>query len=117
MATNLEKRQQGEQFRVVDPASLPENPVEPNRAEVILGGWLLGLLAGMGLTVTKEMTTTRLDGKADVETVTPLPILVSVPLLRSPWEETQARRHHLMEALAAVLLVTLALGLAACFLG
>ena len=117
LATNLEKRQQGEQFRVVDPASLPENPVEPNRAEVILGGWLLGLLAGMGLTVTKEMTTTRLDGKADVETVTPLPILVSVPLLRSPWEETQARRHHLMEALAAVLLVTLALGLAACFLG
>jgi polysaccharide biosynthesis transport protein len=117
LATNLEKRQQGEQFRVIDPASLPEKPVEPNRAEIILGGWLVGLLAGIGLTAVKETSDTHLQGKADVETVTALPLLVSVPLLCTPWEQGQVRRHYWMEALAAALLVAISLGLGVCFWG
>src|SRR3989454_3710750 len=36
LATNLEKRQQGERFRVIDPASLPQKPHEHNRALIIL---------------------------------------------------------------------------------
>ena len=114
LATNLEKRQQGEQFRIVDPASLPEKPVEPNRREIILGGWVLGLLAGIGLAGVKETTDARLQGKADVEAVTSLPILVSLPLLQSPWEQAQMRRHRLIEVLTAVLLAIASFGLGAC---
>ncbi len=113
LATNLEKRQQGEQFRIIDPASLPERPVEPNRAEIIMGGWLLGLLAGVGFVALKEATDSRLHGKPDLEAATSLPILVSVPLLQSPWDLAAAKRHYLIEALAAAFLVVTSLGVGA----
>ena len=32
MSVNLERRQIGEQFRILDPARLPEKPYSPNRA-------------------------------------------------------------------------------------
>ena len=38
MSENLEKRQKGEQFKVLDPANLPRNPSEPNRSKIILIG-------------------------------------------------------------------------------
>src|SRR5262249_51812005 len=31
MATDLEKRQEGEQFRILDPPNLPQKPYSPNR--------------------------------------------------------------------------------------
>jgi len=115
LATNLEKRQQGEQFRIIDAASLPEKPVEPNRAEIILGGWLLGLMAGIGLTAFKQVTDTRLYGERDVRNITPLPILITVPELTSPGKQAIASRHHLMEALTAFLLMASSMGFAAYF--
>ncbi len=45
MATDLERRQQGEQFRVMDEPNLPESPEFPKR-QVFVGG---GLAAGLGL--------------------------------------------------------------------
>jgi len=47
LATNLEKRQQGEQFHIIDPANLPLKPAKPNRLEIVIIGWALGL--GVGL--------------------------------------------------------------------
>jgi hypothetical protein len=42
---NLERRQVGEQFRIIDPPGLPERPVGPSR----LGVNLVGTFAGLGL--------------------------------------------------------------------
>ncbi len=41
-AENLERRQKGEQFRVIDPARVPEKPFQPDIPKVLL----IGLLAG-----------------------------------------------------------------------
>ena len=38
MATDLEKQQQGEQFRVLDPPNLPQKPFSPNRLKLDLIG-------------------------------------------------------------------------------
>lgn len=113
LATNLEKRQQGDQFRVIDAANLPEKPVEPNRAEIILGGWLLGLMAGIGLAATWEITDTRLHAEEDVRKLVALPILVTVPNLQSASEEAAASRQYLMEALTAGFLAVISLGFGA----
>jgi uncharacterized protein involved in exopolysaccharide biosynthesis len=44
MATALEQRQQGEQFRVMDPPNLPDAPTFPNRIVFAGGGFAGGLV-------------------------------------------------------------------------
>lgn len=44
MAANLERRQIGEQFKVIDAARLPEQPVDPGRLKLSLTGGLAGLV-------------------------------------------------------------------------
>jgi outer membrane lipoprotein SlyB len=47
VAANLERRQAGEQFRVLDPARLPERPFSPNRMRMNLMGAVAGLAVGL----------------------------------------------------------------------
>ena len=47
MAGNLERRQIGEQFKIIDGARMPERPVGPSRASVNVGGTLAGLVLGL----------------------------------------------------------------------
>lgn len=53
VAVNLEKRQKGEQFRILDPANLPEKLDSPNRLLImllgLLGGGALGVGGALGL--------------------------------------------------------------------
>jgi uncharacterized protein involved in exopolysaccharide biosynthesis len=46
-AANLERRQIGEQFRLLDPARLPERPFMPNRLFMMLVGAIAGLCLGL----------------------------------------------------------------------
>jgi len=46
LAVNLERRQIGEQFKILEGARMPERPIGPNRALVTFRGALIGLLAG-----------------------------------------------------------------------
>jgi uncharacterized protein involved in exopolysaccharide biosynthesis len=49
MAARLERQQKGQQFRVLDPAYLPEQPSFPNRGMFALAGLGIGILLGVGL--------------------------------------------------------------------
>jgi uncharacterized protein involved in exopolysaccharide biosynthesis len=49
VATNLERRQIGEQFRLLDPARLPERPFTPNRQFMMLVGAIAGLCLGLAM--------------------------------------------------------------------
>ncbi len=40
LATNLERRQQGQRFNIIDPPSLPSTPVSPDHVKISLGGLL-----------------------------------------------------------------------------
>jgi succinoglycan biosynthesis transport protein ExoP len=42
LATSLEQRQQGEQFRILDPPSLPARPSAPNHLLISIAGLMLG---------------------------------------------------------------------------
>lgn len=61
LAAQLEAQQMGEQWRVLNPASLPEDPAFPNRWLFALGGLVAGLLLGIGRTLraTKPKTEPR----------------------------------------------------------
>jgi len=79
MATDLERRQQGEQFRVMDPANLPEKPSFPNRPMFALAGFGGGLALGLGLALLLEMRDKSLRTERDVEFYLGQPTLVMVP--------------------------------------
>ena len=49
MSANLERQQVGEQFKVLDPARLPEKPFSPNRVRLALIAAALGLFLAIGL--------------------------------------------------------------------
>ena len=88
ISTNLERRQSGEQFKVLDPARLPERPFSPDRPRIIGIGALFGLGLGVGLAALLEYRDTTLKTRDDVITALALPVLALVPLMRS----TIARR-------------------------
>jgi len=79
MATELERRQQGEQFRVLDPPSLPERPSFPNRPLFALGGLGAGLALGAGLVYWSESRDKSLRTRRDVESYLGVPALVLIP--------------------------------------
>jgi succinoglycan biosynthesis transport protein ExoP len=111
LATNLEKRQQGEQFRIIDPPNLPLKPSEPNRLEIITIGWGLGLCLGLGLTALKELTDEAIHNERALVESVPIPVLVHVPVLNSRRERARARLKHLTEATATVFLVAVSLAM------
>ncbi len=95
VAADLERRQIGEQFRVLDPPRRPERPYSPNRPLVQIAGTLLGLALGLGLLVLLEIRDQTLHKEADVLETLDLPVLATVPRMRNAEE----RRRHLRQVL------------------
>ena len=79
MATQLEHDQQGEQFRVLDPANLPDKPSFPNRPLFAAGGIGGGLALGLALAFFFEMKDSSFKTERDVELALQLPVLAMVP--------------------------------------
>jgi capsular polysaccharide biosynthesis protein len=105
LATNLETRQKGEQFRVLDAASLPKRPEEPTREEVVLFGWGAGFCLGFALAALREFTDRRIRTESDLYAVGDHPVLTSIPnVLLEPERVTQLRTRAAEVALAALLL-------------
>jgi polysaccharide chain length determinant protein (PEP-CTERM system associated) len=116
LATNLEERQQGEQFRILDPASLPQKPYKPDRLLLSAIGLLLGCVLAAAITGALELGDDRVHGERDLEGVVTAPILSEIPTLRTVAEETWARRRFWIECFAgSLMLMATAAGLFATY--
>ena len=85
MATDLEHRQQGEQFRVMDEPNLPDAPAYPKRSHFLVGGLALGLFIGLGIAGFLEYRNTAIQSEDDVFAFTKLPTLAV--LAKAPTSE------------------------------
>jgi polysaccharide chain length determinant protein (PEP-CTERM system associated) len=81
LSTDLERRQQGEQFRVMDPPNLPEEATFPNPIYFTLGGIAGGVGLGAILMVLVEMRDKALRSERDIEFFLELPTLALLPSL------------------------------------
>ena len=75
MATDLERRQQGEQFRVMDEPNLPESPAFPKRPVFVGGGFGVGLVLGLLIVALLEYLDTAVRTERDIWAFTKLPTL------------------------------------------
>lgn len=79
LSENLEKRQKGEQFRVLDPANLPQKPETPDRFKIMLIALGLGCGLGVGAVVVLESFRPVFRRSDDVERFLQLRVLASIP--------------------------------------
>lgn len=103
-ARNLEDRKAGQNLEVLDPASLPDQPTEPNRLVWAAAGSIAGLALGVMLAAAREVKDTSLKSLKDVRAYTNLAILSSIPLLENALLVRRKRRIGWM-AWASVLVV------------
>lgn len=82
-AENLERRQKGEQFRVVDPARVPESPVQPKIPQVLLIGLFGGIACGLGGIFAREQLDRSFRDPEDLEATLGFKVLANIPKIIS----------------------------------
>jgi uncharacterized protein involved in exopolysaccharide biosynthesis len=91
-------------FRVVDPASLPTEPINAGRRLTIMTtGPIAGLALGVLLVAFAEVRDKSFKRGADASRVLGLPVLALVPVLASEGERQAARRRALTTDIGGVL--------------
>jgi len=101
IAVSMEKKQKGEQFRIIDPAQLPQRPIKPDMRKILLMTLVIGLGLGGGLAYMVEMFDTSYKSPDEVEKELELPILVSMPI-RYTEKEIRRMRNRKVAAYVSV---------------
>jgi uncharacterized protein involved in exopolysaccharide biosynthesis len=92
VANRLEDRSAGENLEVLDPASLPLKPSDPNRWIIVGTGSMIGLILGLFLAGAQEVKDSTMKGLKDVRAYSNLNILSSIPLLENALLVRRKRR-------------------------
>jgi hypothetical protein len=101
MAAELEQRQKGENFRVIEPARLPERPAGPNRFRLLLVGLALAIGASGAAVVLAEQVDTSFRRADEIRSALPLPVLSAIPRITTEQDRFRTLRHRRL-ATAAV---------------
>ena len=103
IAANLEKQQIGEQFKVLDPARVPERPFSPKRLQLNLMAVGVGLLLGVALGALIEYRDTSLRTESQLLEAFKIPVLAVLPVMESLREKRRRRLRVALTATAAFL--------------
>lgn len=103
LAIDLEQRQMGDQFRVVDNARVPETPSGPDRLRITIMGLLAGLVFGAGLGALFEIKDSSFRSEADIHNVLGLPVIAVVPHVVTAQVREKLRRKRMYVTTGAAL--------------
>jgi polysaccharide chain length determinant protein (PEP-CTERM system associated) len=110
LSENLEQRQKGEQFRIVEPAVAATAPVAPNRPRLLLVGLGLSLGLAVGLVILAEQLDTSFHSVDELRAITSFPVLVSIPRIVTEGDVRRSRWRATLVAAVAVCCLTLVVG-------
>ncbi|MFO7963720.1 MAG: Wzz/FepE/Etk N-terminal domain-containing protein [Desulfobacterales bacterium] len=96
IAVNMEKKQKGEQFRILDTANLPERPISPDIRKIFAKTVLAGLGAGFVLLFLLDFLNPSLKDPKDYESLLGLPVLVTIPKIKGTAEKMRIRVNQAM---------------------
>ena len=85
-AENIDKSPQGEQLKILTPATLPEKPVKPNHRKILVLGFLIAIACGFGLAFSREYLDPTFFSSNQLESIVKLPVLVSIPIVNTKKE-------------------------------
>jgi polysaccharide chain length determinant protein (PEP-CTERM system associated) len=108
-ATQLEVRQKGEKFSILDPAQPAQKPTKPNRLLLNLGGSLGGLALGLFLALATEFVGMSITSAEHMVAVSGLPVLEVIPSIETRIDRLSRRRRIFM-ATASSAVAALAAG-------
>ena len=99
-ATQLEVRQKGEKFTVLDPAQPAEHPSRPNRFMLNSGGAIAGLGLGLLLALMTELLGMSITAPEQITSATGLAVLEVIPIIRT-YADKRLRRRRIRLAVAS----------------
>ena len=106
LAGSLEKRQQGQQFRLIDRPSLPTVPISPKRIQISLGGLAAGLVIGLVLAFLVDSSDTSFHTEDQLRRGLPASaLIISIPPVLTTGEERGRRWKRVLDWCAASLVL------------
>ncbi len=111
LSVNMEKKQKGEQFRILDHARLPEKPISPDVRKLLIFSLAAGFGVGGGIIFLLELMDNSIRRNDDIEKKIGLPILAVIPPFKRAEDSFKNRAFMFLFVLSALY----ALGLIAIF--
>ncbi len=105
MSTDLEKTQQGEHFRMLDPPNLPVRPYKPNRLLLCGAGLAVGLVLGGGFAFGQERLSGKIYSEREIKKLVPFEVIAEIPPIESLEERASHRRGAWIAGAAAVVIM------------
>lgn len=102
IAVNLEKKQKGQTFRVIDQAKVPQRPVSPDMKKLLLFCVAAGIGIGGGLIFLLDLVDRSIKIPQDAERQLGVPILATIPDRRFSKDHF---RHRLNQTMSFVCLI------------
>ena len=110
VAADLEQRQKGETFRVIEAATLPERPAGPNRIRLLLVGIALALGAAGVAVILAEQVDTSYRRAEEVRATAGVPVLSTIPRIVTEADRLGALRHRRLAVVAVTAGLMLVVG-------
>jgi protein tyrosine kinase modulator len=105
----LERKQLGEQFKVLEQAFEAPEPSAPNRLLILVVGFLFAVMTGGAVGILREALDTSPHDARQLQTRVQLPVLASIPAIVLEADRARARRSRMRTVLATAGVVGFAL--------